>query len=86
MSGYIQAGLDEVQEQQAVIRQYVAVIAEVSATLEPPGLRMAAALHEVEESLERNLGAKKGGSPRSNSAGSRDASGRASTKSRSSKG
>jgi hypothetical protein len=53
--------------------------------LHPPGLRMAEALHEVEESLERNLDAKKGGSPRSNSAGSRDASGRASTKSRSSK-
>jgi hypothetical protein len=51
--------------------------------LEPPGLRMAAALSEVEESLQRNLDAKKGGSPRSNSAGSRGASGRASTKSRS---
>jgi hypothetical protein len=53
--------------------------------LDPPGLRMAAALHEVQESLRRNLGAKKGGAPRSNSAGSRDASRRASTKSRSSK-
>lgn len=53
--------------------------------LHPPGLRMAEALDEVQESLRRNLGAKKGGSPRSNSAGSRDASGRASTKSRSSK-
>ena len=53
--------------------------------LEPPGLRMAAALHEVQESLRRNLDAKKGGSRRSNSAGSRDASGRASTRSRSSK-
>ncbi len=53
--------------------------------LHPPGLRMAEALHEVQESLQRNLGAKKGGSPRSNSAGSPDASRRASTKSRSSK-
>src|SRR5437660_656348 len=53
--------------------------------LGPPGLRMAAALHEVQESLQRNLDAKKGGSRRSNSANSRDASGRASTKSRSSK-
>src|SRR3954468_24199931 len=52
---------------------------------EPPGLRMAAALHEVRESLQRDLEAKKGGSRRSNSAGSRDASGRASTKSKSSK-
>jgi hypothetical protein len=53
--------------------------------LHPPGLRMAEALHEVQESLQRCLDAKKGGSRRSNSAGSRDASGRASTKSRSSK-
>ena len=53
--------------------------------LHPPGLRMAEALHEVQESLQRNLDAKKGGSRRSNSAGSRNASGRASTKSKSSK-
>jgi hypothetical protein len=53
--------------------------------LHPPGLRMAEALHEVEESLQRNLDAKKGGSRRSNSAGSRDASRRASTKSKSNK-
>ena len=53
--------------------------------LEPPGLRMAAALHEVQESIHRNLEAKKGGSRRSNSAGCRDASKRASTKSKSSK-
>jgi hypothetical protein len=53
--------------------------------LHPPGLRMAEALHEVQESLRRSLDTKKGGSRRSSSAGSRDASGRASTKSRSSK-
>jgi hypothetical protein len=53
--------------------------------LHPPGLRMAEALTEVQESRQRNLGAKKGGSRRSNSAGSRDASGRASTKSKRSK-
>jgi len=53
--------------------------------LNPPGLRMAEALHEVRESLQRDLGVKKGGSRRSNSAGYRDASGRASTKSKSSK-
>src|SRR3954467_5300914 len=53
--------------------------------LHPAGLRMAEALAEVEESLHRNLGAKKGGSLRSNSAGSRGASGRAWTKSRDSK-
>ena len=33
--------------------------------LQPPGLRMAEALQEVNESLQRNLGAKKGGAPRS---------------------
>ena len=53
--------------------------------LDPPGLRMAEALGEVQESLRRNLDAKKGGSRTSNSAGYRDASRRASTKSRSSK-
>jgi hypothetical protein len=53
--------------------------------LQPPGLRMAEALGEVQESIRRNLGAKKGGSRRSNSAGYRDASGRAWTKSRSSR-
>jgi hypothetical protein len=53
--------------------------------LEPPGLRMAAALNEVQESIRRNLAAKKGGSRRSNSAGDRDASRRAWTKSKSSK-
>ena len=34
--------------------------------LHPPGLRMAEALDEVRESLQRNLDAKKGGSQRSN--------------------
>jgi hypothetical protein len=53
--------------------------------LHPPGLRMAEALNEVQESLQRDLDAKKGGSRRSSSAGSRDASGRASTRSKSSK-
>jgi hypothetical protein len=53
--------------------------------LDPPGVRMADALGEVQESLQRNSGAKKGGSRRSNSAGSRDAFRRAWTRSRSSK-
>jgi hypothetical protein len=48
--------------------------------LDPPGLRMAKALTEVQESLHRNLEAKKGDSRRSTSAGSRDASRRASAK------
>ena len=53
--------------------------------LHPPGVRMAEALTEVEESIRRNLGAKKGGSRRSNSAASPAASGRVSTRSSKSK-
>jgi len=53
--------------------------------LHPAGLRMAEALGEVQESIQRNLGAKKGGSQGSNSGGYRDASGRVWTQSRSSK-
>src|SRR3954449_8779672 len=53
--------------------------------LDPPGLRMAEALGEVQESIRRDLDAKKGGSRRSNSAGYRDASRRGWTRSRSSK-
>jgi hypothetical protein len=53
--------------------------------LNPPGVRMAGALNEVQESIRRNLEARKGGSRRSNSAGYRDASRRAWTKSKSSK-
>jgi len=53
--------------------------------LDPPGLRMAKALTEVQESLHRNLEAKKGDSRRSNSAGCRDVFRRAWTKSRNSK-
>jgi hypothetical protein len=53
--------------------------------LDPPGVRMAEALHEVQESLRRNAEAKKGGSRRSNSGAYRAASRRASTRSRSSK-
>ena len=35
LAGCIQAGLDEVKEEQEVIREYVGLIAEVAATLEP---------------------------------------------------
>jgi hypothetical protein len=54
--------------------------------LHPPGMRMADALHEVQESIQRNLDAEKGGSRRSNSAAWPDASRGASTKSKNSKG
>jgi hypothetical protein len=53
--------------------------------LHPPGLRMAAALNEVQQSIQRNLDAKKGGSRRSNSAAWPDASRGGWTKSRSNK-
>ena len=53
--------------------------------LHPPGLRMAEALDEVRESIQRNLDEKKGGSRRSNSAACLDASRGASTKSKNSK-
>jgi hypothetical protein len=42
--------------------------------LRPPGLRMAEALQEVSQSLQRNLGAKKGGAARSSCRGPRAAS------------
>jgi hypothetical protein len=53
--------------------------------LHPPGVRMAEALSEVRESIQRNLDEKKGGSRRSNSATWPDASRGASMKSKSSK-
>jgi hypothetical protein len=53
--------------------------------LEPPGLQMAEALSEVQESIERNLAAKKGDSQGSNSPGCRAASRRVSTKSKTSR-
>jgi hypothetical protein len=53
--------------------------------LDPPGSRMAKALTEVQESLQRNMELKKGEARRSNSTDSRGASRRASTKSRNSK-
>jgi hypothetical protein len=53
--------------------------------LHPPGVRMAEALTEIQESLQRNLETKKGDSRRSNSGDYRAASRRASTKSTRSK-
>jgi hypothetical protein len=53
--------------------------------LHPPGVRMAAALHEVQESIQRNLDVEKGGSQRSNWAACPDASRGAWTKSKNSK-
>jgi hypothetical protein len=53
--------------------------------LHPPGLRMAEALTEVQESIHQNLEAQKGDSRRSNSAGYRDTSRRVWTRSKSNK-
>ena len=53
--------------------------------LDPPGLRMAEALNEVRESIQRNLDEKKGGSQKRNSVACSDASRAVWTKSRSSK-
>jgi hypothetical protein len=74
----------------AVVLDYCAAVRGIlnddqGGPLEPPGLRMAAALTEVRASIERNLDEKKGGSRRSNSAAWPDASRAAWRKSRSSK-
>ena len=57
----------------AVVLDYCAAVRGIlnddqGGPLHPPGLRMAEALDEVRESIQRNLDAKKGGSRRSNSA------------------
>jgi hypothetical protein len=74
----------------AVVLEYCAAVRGIvnddqGGPLQPPGLRMAAALSEVRESLQRNLDEKKGGSQRSNCAASRTASIAASTPSAKSK-
>lgn len=74
----------------AVVLDYCAAVRGIlnddqGGPLHPPGVRMAEALTEVHESLQRNLEAKKGGSRRSNSAACRDASRKAWAKSKNSK-
>ena len=56
---------------EAVVLDYCAAVRGIvnddqGGPLHPPGLRMAEALSEVRESIQRNLDEKKGGSPRSN--------------------
>ena len=60
----------------AVVLEYCAAVRGIlnddqGGPLHPPGLRMAEALKEVNESLQRNLAAKKGGLQRTKSSGSR---------------
>jgi len=74
----------------SVVLDYCAVVRGIlnddqGGPLHPPGLKMAEALGEVQESIQRDLGAKKGGSRRSNSAGCRAASRRVSTRSKGSR-
>jgi hypothetical protein len=74
----------------AVVLEYCAAVRGIlnddqGGPLHPPGLRMAEALVEVRESLQRNLDEKKGGSPRSNCAASPTVSTAASTASAPSK-
>ena len=63
----------EADSASAVVLDYCAAVRGIlnddqGGPLHPPGLRMAEALNEVRESIQRNLDAKKGGSQRSNSA------------------
>jgi hypothetical protein len=74
----------------AVVLDYCAAVRGIlnddqGGPLEPPSLRMAAALSEVGASIQRNLDEKKGGSRKRNSATCADASRAAWTKSRSNK-
>jgi hypothetical protein len=64
----------EVDSANAVVLDYCAAVRGIlnddqGGPLHPPGLQMADALGEVRESIQRNLGEKKGGSQRSSSAG-----------------
>jgi hypothetical protein len=63
----------DVDSASAVVLDYCAAVRGIlnddqGGPLHPPGVRMAEALDEVRKSIQRNLDAQKGGSPRSNSA------------------
>jgi hypothetical protein len=53
LAGCIESGLDEVQEEQEIIREYVAVIAEVAATLEPGAEDIVERQEEFEGLIDR---------------------------------
>jgi hypothetical protein len=82
--GPVNAPTPEVDSAGAVVLDYCAAVRGIvnddqGGPLHPPGVRMAEALTEVRASIQRNVDAKKGGSPRSNSPDSRVASTAAST-------
>ena len=63
----------EADSASAVVLEYCAAVRGIlnddqGGPLHPPGLRMAEALNDVRESIQRNLDEKKGGSQKSNSA------------------
>ena len=67
------SAVPEVDPGGAVVLDYCAAVRGIlnddqGGPLQPPGVRMAAALGEVRESIRRNVAEQKGGSPRSNSA------------------
>jgi len=64
----------EADSASAVVMEYCAAVRGIlngdqGGPLDPPGLRMAEALNEVRESIQRNLDEKKGASKKSNSTG-----------------
>ncbi len=72
--GPANAPAPEADSASAVVLEYCAAVRGIlngdqGGPLHPPGLRMAEALNEVRESIQRNLDEKKGASKRSNSAG-----------------
>jgi hypothetical protein len=80
----VNASTPEADSAAVVILDYCAAVRGIvnddqGGPLHPPGMRMAEALQEVRESIQRNLDEKKGGSQRSNSPGWRVASTAAST-------
>jgi hypothetical protein len=73
------AVVEAVDEAGQVVLDYCAAVGgtlndDQGGPVQPPGLRRAEALQEVRASLQRDLGAKKGGAARSNCRGSRGAS------------
>jgi hypothetical protein len=83
--GPVDQSVPEADSAGAVVLDYCAAVRGIlnddqGGPLHPPGLRMAEALNEVRESIQRNLDEKKGDSRKSNSAAWRVASTEASTK------